>query len=126
MKCSNTLPQLIKILIPLILISLFYSCFCTRCGALHPGDEILSIDGTSTSHMSVPEATQLLATASEQIKLEMMPISQMTPQIAYSRPQTPSRMMSSESHIPGQVVPGKHCTCFKQVMWCVTRFELVH
>ncbi|XP_072027579.1 glutamate receptor-interacting protein 2-like isoform X1 [Amphiura filiformis] len=63
-----------------------------RCGALHPGDEILSIDGTSTEHMSVPEATQLLATASEQIKLEMMPISQMTPRIAYARPETPRIM----------------------------------
>ncbi len=68
---------------------------------MHPGDEILSIDGTGTTHMSVPEATQLLATAAEQIKLEMMPISQMTPRIAYTRPETP-RIMPSKY---GDVIP---------------------
>uniref|UniRef100_A0A8C6SE19 Glutamate receptor interacting protein 2b n=1 Tax=Neogobius melanostomus TaxID=47308 RepID=A0A8C6SE19_9GOBI len=31
-----------------------------RCGALHPGDHLLSIDGTSTEHCTVLEATQLL------------------------------------------------------------------
>uniref|UniRef100_A0AAZ3RW76 PDZ domain-containing protein n=1 Tax=Oncorhynchus tshawytscha TaxID=74940 RepID=A0AAZ3RW76_ONCTS len=43
-----------------------------RCGALHTGDHILSIDGTSTEHCSVLEATQLLASTSDQAKLEIL------------------------------------------------------
>ncbi|XP_070594428.1 glutamate receptor-interacting protein 2 isoform X3 [Erythrolamprus reginae] len=44
-----------------------------RCGALHVGDHILSIDGTSTEHCSLLEATQLLAATSEMVKLEILP-----------------------------------------------------
>uniref|UniRef100_A0AAZ3RRU4 PDZ domain-containing protein n=1 Tax=Oncorhynchus tshawytscha TaxID=74940 RepID=A0AAZ3RRU4_ONCTS len=44
-----------------------------RSGALHIGDHILSIDGTSTEHCSVLEATQLLASTSDQAKLEILP-----------------------------------------------------
>ncbi|XP_036387832.1 glutamate receptor-interacting protein 2 isoform X2 [Megalops cyprinoides] len=44
-----------------------------RCGALHVGDHILSIDGTSTEHCSLLEATQLLASTSDQAKLEILP-----------------------------------------------------
>ncbi|XP_039627063.1 glutamate receptor-interacting protein 2 isoform X3 [Polypterus senegalus] len=44
-----------------------------RCGALHAGDHILSIDGTSTEHCSLLEATQLLASTSEKVKLEILP-----------------------------------------------------
>uniref|UniRef100_A0A3B4ACF3 PDZ domain-containing protein n=1 Tax=Periophthalmus magnuspinnatus TaxID=409849 RepID=A0A3B4ACF3_9GOBI len=44
-----------------------------RCGALHPGDHLLSIDGTSTEHCSVLEATQLLASTTELVKLEILP-----------------------------------------------------
>uniref|UniRef100_G3NGY1 Glutamate receptor interacting protein 2b n=1 Tax=Gasterosteus aculeatus aculeatus TaxID=481459 RepID=G3NGY1_GASAC len=44
-----------------------------RCGALHAGDHLLSIDGTSTEHCSVLEATQLLASTTELVKLEMLP-----------------------------------------------------
>ncbi|ETE70080.1 Glutamate receptor-interacting protein 2, partial [Ophiophagus hannah] len=44
-----------------------------RCGALHVGDHILSIDGTSTEHCSLLEATQLLAATSENVKLEILP-----------------------------------------------------
>ncbi|XP_048879823.1 glutamate receptor-interacting protein 2 isoform X3 [Brienomyrus brachyistius] len=44
-----------------------------RCGALHAGDHILSIDGTSTEHCSLLEATQLLASTSDQVKLEILP-----------------------------------------------------
>ncbi|XP_041081235.1 glutamate receptor-interacting protein 2-like [Polyodon spathula] len=43
-----------------------------RCGALHVGDHILSIDGTGTEHCSVLEATQLLASTSENVKLEIL------------------------------------------------------
>ncbi|XP_075794883.1 glutamate receptor-interacting protein 2 isoform X5 [Pelodiscus sinensis] len=47
-----------------------------RCGALHIGDHILSIDGTSTEHCSLLEATQLLASTSENVKLEILPAHQ--------------------------------------------------
>ncbi|KAF6731761.1 Glutamate receptor-interacting protein 2 [Oryzias melastigma] len=45
----------------------------SRCGALHPGDHLLSIDGTSTEHCTVLEATQLLASTTELVKLEILP-----------------------------------------------------
>nr|XP_020836790.1 LOW QUALITY PROTEIN: glutamate receptor-interacting protein 2 [Phascolarctos cinereus] len=47
-----------------------------RCGALHIGDHILSIDGTSTEHCSVLEAMQLLASTTENVKLEILPAHQ--------------------------------------------------
>ncbi|KAM9758545.1 glutamate receptor-interacting protein 2 isoform 5-T5 [Menidia menidia] len=47
-----------------------------RCGALHSGDHLLAIDGTSTEHCSVLEATQLLASTTELVKLEMLPAHQ--------------------------------------------------
>uniref|UniRef100_A0A8C7S5V8 PDZ domain-containing protein n=1 Tax=Oncorhynchus mykiss TaxID=8022 RepID=A0A8C7S5V8_ONCMY len=47
-----------------------------RCGALHIGDLILSIDGTSTEHLSLMEATQLLAQTSDIVKLEILPANQ--------------------------------------------------
>uniref|UniRef100_A0A8C6UAB7 Glutamate receptor interacting protein 2a n=1 Tax=Neogobius melanostomus TaxID=47308 RepID=A0A8C6UAB7_9GOBI len=47
-----------------------------RCGALHVGDIILSIDGTSTEHCSLMEATQLLASTGDVIKLELLPANQ--------------------------------------------------
>uniref|UniRef100_A0A3P9PUB8 Glutamate receptor interacting protein 2a n=1 Tax=Poecilia reticulata TaxID=8081 RepID=A0A3P9PUB8_POERE len=47
-----------------------------RCGALHVGDILLSIDGTNTEHCSLMEATQLLASTSENLKLEILPASQ--------------------------------------------------
>lgn len=47
-----------------------------RSGALHVGDHILCIDGTSTEHCSVLEATQLLASTSDQTKLEILPAHQ--------------------------------------------------
>ncbi|KAM7401587.1 hypothetical protein PAMP_016892 [Pampus punctatissimus] len=50
-----------------------YSLRCNRCGALHAGDHLLSIDGTSTEHCTVLEATQLLASTTELVKLEILP-----------------------------------------------------
>ncbi|ELK16666.1 Glutamate receptor-interacting protein 2 [Pteropus alecto] len=47
-----------------------------RSGALHTGDHILSIDGTSTEHCSLLEATKLLASVSEKVRLEILPASQ--------------------------------------------------
>ncbi|KAM9073716.1 glutamate receptor-interacting protein 1 isoform 6-T6 [Megaptera novaeangliae] len=44
-----------------------------RCGALHVGDHILSIDGTSMEYCTLAEATQLLANTTDQVKLEILP-----------------------------------------------------
>uniref|UniRef100_A0A3P8X2V1 Glutamate receptor interacting protein 2a n=1 Tax=Cynoglossus semilaevis TaxID=244447 RepID=A0A3P8X2V1_CYNSE len=47
-----------------------------RCGALRPGDVLLSINGTSTDHCSLMEATQLLANTPDTVKLEVLPANQ--------------------------------------------------
>ncbi|XP_029139779.1 glutamate receptor-interacting protein 1 isoform X1 [Protobothrops mucrosquamatus] len=44
-----------------------------RCGALHIGDHILSIDGTSMEYCTLAEATQFLANTSDIVKLEILP-----------------------------------------------------
>lgn len=53
------------------------SVHSSRSGALHVGDHILTIDGTSTEHCTVLEATQLLASTSDVAKLEILPSHQM-------------------------------------------------
>ncbi|KAI1234488.1 hypothetical protein IHE44_0003541 [Lamprotornis superbus] len=60
-----------------------------RCGALHVGDHILSIDGTSTEHCSLLEATQLLSATSENVKLEILPVHQS--RLPLKPPETGSR-----------------------------------
>ncbi|XP_023154447.1 glutamate receptor-interacting protein 2 isoform X2 [Amphiprion ocellaris] len=66
-----------------------------RCGALHVGDILLSIDGTSTEHCSLMEATQLLASTSETVKLEILPASQSRLPI---RPQDTVKVQKSNHH----------------------------
>ncbi|OWK02736.1 hypothetical protein Celaphus_00010664 [Cervus elaphus hippelaphus] len=58
-----------------------------RSGALHAGDHILSIDGTSTEHCSLLEATKLLASVSEKVRLEILP----APQMKVQRSEQPHR-----------------------------------
>uniref|UniRef100_A0A8C8XLA6 Glutamate receptor interacting protein 1 n=1 Tax=Panthera leo TaxID=9689 RepID=A0A8C8XLA6_PANLE len=48
-------------------------CCNKRCGALHVGDHILSIDGTSMEYCTLAEATQFLANTTDQVKLEILP-----------------------------------------------------
>ncbi|XP_056445347.1 glutamate receptor-interacting protein 1 [Gadus chalcogrammus] len=52
-----------------------------RCGALHPGDHILSVDGSSMEFCSLAEATQLLAASCQLIKMEILPHHQTRPAI---------------------------------------------
>ncbi|KAM3617086.1 uncharacterized protein V6R79_002070 [Siganus canaliculatus] len=66
-----------------------------RCGALHVGDILLSIDGTSTEHCSLMEATQLLASTSDVVKLEILPASQSGLSI---RPQDTVKVQKSNHH----------------------------
>uniref|UniRef100_A0A8C9VT04 Glutamate receptor interacting protein 1 n=1 Tax=Scleropages formosus TaxID=113540 RepID=A0A8C9VT04_SCLFO len=44
-----------------------------RCGALHAGDHILSVDGSSMEYCTLVEATQLLANACDHVKMEILP-----------------------------------------------------
>ena len=45
-----------------------------RCGALHIGDLVLSIDDATVEHMSIAEATQLMRNSVEEtMKLEVLP-----------------------------------------------------
>ncbi|XP_029993974.1 glutamate receptor-interacting protein 2a isoform X1 [Sphaeramia orbicularis] len=66
-----------------------------RCGALHVGDILLSIDGTSTEHCSLMEATQLLASTSDIVKLEILPASQSRLPV---RPQDTVKVQKSNHH----------------------------
>ncbi|XP_061570305.1 glutamate receptor-interacting protein 1 [Cololabis saira] len=44
-----------------------------RCGALHAGDHILSVDGKSMEFCSLAEATQLLSATCQTVRLEILP-----------------------------------------------------
>ncbi|XP_006758384.1 PREDICTED: glutamate receptor-interacting protein 2 isoform X4 [Myotis davidii] len=77
-----------------------------RSGALHAGDHILSIDGTSTEHCSLLEATKLLASVSEKVQLEILPAPQSR------RPLKPSEAVkvqrSEQPHRWAPCVPSCH------------------
>ncbi|XP_038578271.1 glutamate receptor-interacting protein 2a isoform X2 [Micropterus salmoides] len=66
-----------------------------RCGALHAGDILLSIDGTGTEHCSLMEATQLLSSTSDVVKLEILPASQSRLPV---RPQDTVKVQKSNHH----------------------------
>ncbi|CAB1424203.1 unnamed protein product [Pleuronectes platessa] len=66
-----------------------------RCGALHAEDILLSIDGTSTEHCHLMEATQLLASTSDVVKLEILPASQSRLPV---RPQDTVKVQKSNHH----------------------------
>lgn len=77
-----------------------------RSGALHAGDHILSIDGTSTEHCSLLEATKLLASVAEKVRLEILPAPQSR------RPLKPSEAGRSlgGSQDPNLGADGEGCT----------------
>ncbi|XP_061920598.1 glutamate receptor-interacting protein 1 isoform X6 [Entelurus aequoreus] len=56
-----------------------------RCGALHAGDHILSVDGKSMEFCSLAEATQLLCASCQTVRMEILPQHQARP--ALSAPQ---------------------------------------
>lgn len=101
----NSIPRSGKTVI--IIDALKPASIADRCGALHIGDEILTIDGLSTVHMGVAEAMKLLASGTEQVKLEILPVSQMTPRLTYSREMHKMGGPSSRSTTPmNQMMPG--------------------
>ncbi|XP_077368968.1 glutamate receptor-interacting protein 2-like isoform X3 [Festucalex cinctus] len=66
-----------------------------RCGALHAGDALLTIDGTSTEHCSLMEALQLLGNTTDVVKLEILPSSQSRLPV---RPQDTVKVQKSSHH----------------------------
>ncbi|VDM24719.1 unnamed protein product [Toxocara canis] len=48
-----------------------------RCGALHCGDEIISVDGIGLEYTTLAEARQLLRGQASTVRLEIVPLSQM-------------------------------------------------
>uniref|UniRef100_A0A8C3IM55 Glutamate receptor interacting protein 1 n=1 Tax=Chrysemys picta bellii TaxID=8478 RepID=A0A8C3IM55_CHRPI len=72
-----------------------------RCGALHVGDHILSIDGTSMEYCTLAEATQFLANTADNVKLEILPHHQT--RLALKGPEHVS-LASSTVGLAGQVV----------------------
>ncbi|KAF1372125.1 hypothetical protein PFLUV_G00261830 [Perca fluviatilis] len=72
-----------------------------RCGALHAGDHILSVDGKSMEFCSLAEATQLLSVSCQTVRMEILPQHQARP--ALNAPQHVS-LASSTVGLAGQVV----------------------
>ncbi|XP_061815730.1 glutamate receptor-interacting protein 1 isoform X2 [Nerophis lumbriciformis] len=68
-----------------------------RCGALHAGDHILSVDGKSMEFCSLAEATQLLSASCQTVRMEILPQHQARP--ALSAPQ----QALSHSFSPGSM-----------------------
>lgn len=46
-----------------------------RCGALHVGDQVLRIDTHAVENLTLDDASRLLSSPSDQIKLEILPVS---------------------------------------------------
>uniref|UniRef100_A0A8C4R8U0 PDZ domain-containing protein n=1 Tax=Eptatretus burgeri TaxID=7764 RepID=A0A8C4R8U0_EPTBU len=55
-----------------------------KCGALHMGDHVLSIDGVATELCSLQEASQLLANASDTLRLEILPARRSIPGLVHN------------------------------------------
>uniref|UniRef100_A0A3Q2NSQ8 Glutamate receptor interacting protein 2a n=1 Tax=Fundulus heteroclitus TaxID=8078 RepID=A0A3Q2NSQ8_FUNHE len=86
-----------------------------RCGALHVGDILLSIDGTNTEHCSLMEATQLLASTSENLKLEILPASQ-----------TRLPIRSFFMRLTLTIVTAAHSCCILQMMILAFKWLLLY
>ncbi|KAM4675525.1 glutamate receptor-interacting protein 1 isoform 3-T3 [Discoglossus pictus] len=77
-----------------------------RCGALHIGDHILSVDGTSMEYCTLAEATQLLASTCEQVKLEILPYHQT--RLALKGPDHVKVQRSSDGQLPRNSSASSH------------------
>lgn len=84
--------------------------FINRCGALHVGDHILAIDDIKVDLMTSAEAMQLLKSSSSDIvKLEILPLSQIT---SRSNPETNMR--------------GIVFYKFEMIPTCACHIEIIH
>ncbi|XP_070310743.1 glutamate receptor-interacting protein 1 isoform X6 [Odocoileus virginianus] len=78
-----------------------------RCGALHVGDHILSIDGTSMEYCTLAEATQFLANTTDQVKLEILPHHQT--RLALKGPDH-VKIQRSDRQLPWDSWASSHCS----------------
>ncbi|XP_060268812.1 glutamate receptor-interacting protein 1 isoform X4 [Ovis aries] len=78
-----------------------------RCGALHVGDHILSIDGTSMEYCTLAEATQFLANTTDQVKLEILPHHQT--RLALKGPDH-VKIQRSDRQLPWDSWASNHCS----------------
>uniref|UniRef100_A0A3B3VJU7 Glutamate receptor interacting protein 1 n=1 Tax=Poecilia latipinna TaxID=48699 RepID=A0A3B3VJU7_9TELE len=69
-----------------------------RCGALHAGDHILSVDGKSMEFCSLAEATQLLSASCQTVRMEILPQHQARP--ALNAPQHGARSHNRHTNNP--------------------------
>nr|XP_020480534.1 glutamate receptor-interacting protein 1 [Monopterus albus] len=69
-----------------------------RCGALHAGDHILSVDGKSMEFCSLAEATQLLSASCQTVRLEILPQHQARPAL-----NAPQHGINIDSFSPGSM-----------------------
>uniref|UniRef100_A0A914XXJ5 PDZ domain-containing protein n=1 Tax=Panagrolaimus superbus TaxID=310955 RepID=A0A914XXJ5_9BILA len=74
-----------------------------RCGAIHPGDEILMIDGIGLEFTTLEEAMQLLKGYCTTVKLEIIPHSQMSKDEAGRK----SRRRHHHHQVNGKVIHSK-------------------
>ncbi|TDG96506.1 hypothetical protein EPR50_G00229220 [Perca flavescens] len=82
-----------------------------RCGALHAGDHILSVDGKSMEFCSLAEATQLLSASCQTVRMEILPQHQARPALnapQHVKVQCSSRTLPWESGGSAPILPPYH------------------
>ncbi|XP_039648353.1 glutamate receptor-interacting protein 1 [Perca fluviatilis] len=82
-----------------------------RCGALHAGDHILSVDGKSMEFCSLAEATQLLSVSCQTVRMEILPQHQARPALnapQHVKVQRSSRTLPWESGGSAPILPPYH------------------
>ncbi|XP_056280568.1 glutamate receptor-interacting protein 1 isoform X3 [Pseudoliparis swirei] len=82
-----------------------------RCGALHAGDHILSVDGKSMEFSSLAEATQLLSASCQTVRMEILPQHQARPALnapQHVKVQRNSRTLPWETGGSAPILPPYH------------------
>ncbi|XP_029902112.1 glutamate receptor-interacting protein 1 isoform X2 [Myripristis murdjan] len=82
-----------------------------RCGALHAGDHILSVDGTSMEFCSLAEATQLLSASCQTVRMEILPQHQTRPALnapQHAKVQRSPRPLPWETGGSAPILPPYH------------------
>ncbi|XP_068442292.1 glutamate receptor-interacting protein 1 isoform X2 [Clinocottus analis] len=82
-----------------------------RCGALHAGDHILSVDGKSMEFCSLAEATQLLSASCQTVRMEILPQHQARPALnapQHVKVQRSARTLPWETGGSAPILPPYH------------------
>uniref|UniRef100_A0A674PII4 Glutamate receptor interacting protein 1 n=1 Tax=Takifugu rubripes TaxID=31033 RepID=A0A674PII4_TAKRU len=94
-----------------------------RCGALHAGDHILSVDGKSMEFCSLAEATQLLSAACQTVRMEILPQHQARPALnapQHVKVQRSPRTLPWETGGSAPVLPPYHYNTYHPDQSCYT------